>query len=183
MSLLSDSRVHSLEFHEPHQICRCPGGLSQYRISLQIHIQLKSHESLYAHILSLNCQIILKLCTEHGSITAVLCANCWNDLTTEMDVLDELVFTRFEFMMRFGSYIATAPKVHFHIHHTICVLISFVFSTFIFKIFIGTKSQNGNQDFQNAFENIISMMSSIFAFSLTWIDFVIPAWTGNCVHY
>ena len=31
-----------------------------------------------------SCQIILKFCTEHGSITAMLCANFKNDLTTEM---------------------------------------------------------------------------------------------------
>ena len=39
--------------------------------------------------------MILKFCTEHGSITAVLCANFQNDFTTKMDVMDEQEFTRF----------------------------------------------------------------------------------------
>ena len=61
----------------------------------QIHCKLKSSENLFDLNLLLCCQIILKFCTEHGSITAVLCANFQNDLTTKMDVMDEQEFKRF----------------------------------------------------------------------------------------
>ena len=37
---------------------------------------------------------VLRFCTEHNGITAVLCATLQNDLTTEIDVLDERDFAR-----------------------------------------------------------------------------------------
>ena len=60
----------------------------------------------------INCWIVLKFCTEHGSITAVLCAKFQNDLATKMGIVDERDFARFKFKMRFGriSYIGTAPR-------------------------------------------------------------------------
>ena len=49
--------------------------------------------------------------TERNRITAVLSANFQNDLTTEIDGLNERDFPKFEFKMCFGriSYIVTAP--------------------------------------------------------------------------
>ena len=42
-------------------------------------------------------QTILKFFTEHGSVTAVLCAKFQSDSTTEMDVLYEQDFALFVF--------------------------------------------------------------------------------------
>ena len=44
----------------------------------------------FAHNLLLSCITVLKFCTEHGSITAVLCANFQNDLTTEVNAMNEI---------------------------------------------------------------------------------------------
>ena len=57
---------------------------------------LLSSYSVYVYLFSSD-QIILKFCTEHGSITAMLCAKIQNNLTTEMDIIDEWVFVKFEF--------------------------------------------------------------------------------------
>ena len=39
--------------------------------------------------LFLHCPIILKFCTEHGNITAVLCAKFLNSWATGKDVMDK----------------------------------------------------------------------------------------------
>ena len=44
------------------------------------HLKLRSHEISFVHNLSLSYQITLKFCTEHVSITAVLCAKFRNKL-------------------------------------------------------------------------------------------------------
>ena len=51
--------------------------------------------------------IEFKFCTKHGSDTAMLCAKFQNDWGTEMDVMDEQDFVRFDFEMSFRglSYI------------------------------------------------------------------------------
>ena len=72
----------------------------------ETHLKLKSHEISFVHIISFNCPISLKFCTEHGSDTAVLCAKfqlAW--------VFGKRGFARFEFKMSFGriSYIAPIP--------------------------------------------------------------------------
>ena len=63
----------------------------------ETRLKLKSREISFAHNVLISCQIALKICTGHGSITAVLCVNFQNDLITETDVMDERDFTRFEF--------------------------------------------------------------------------------------
>ena len=68
------------------------------------HLKLKSCEISFTHNLFLICKIVWKFRTEHISITAVLCAKFQNDSTTEMDVLEERDFARFEFGMRFGRH-------------------------------------------------------------------------------
>ena len=57
---------------------------------------IKSREISFAHSYSFSYPIMLKFCTEHGSITAVLCAKFQNDWTSYMGVMDERDFTRFE---------------------------------------------------------------------------------------
>ena len=51
--------------------------------------------------------IVLTFCTEHSS---VLCAKFQNDWTTEMDVIDERYFARFEVKMRLGRTSLQCPK-------------------------------------------------------------------------
>ena len=74
------------------------GGCCNIKYPSETHPKLESREISFEHILLLNRAIVLKFCTEHGSITAVVCANFHNDLTTEMDVLDERDFARFEYI-------------------------------------------------------------------------------------
>ena len=78
----------------------------------------KSPKISLAHNWLLSDEIVLNFCTEHGSITAVLCVNFQNDLTDEMGVLEERDFTRFEFNMSFEqiSHIATIPWVRIALH-------------------------------------------------------------------
>ena len=57
-----------------------------------MHVKLKFHKIVFGRNSLLSCQIILKFCSEHGSITAMLWANFGNYLTTEMEVQDEQDF-------------------------------------------------------------------------------------------
>ena len=50
---------------------------------------------LYIYYSFLSCPIVLIFCTEHSSITAVLCAKLQNDWVTEIDIMDEQDFKRF----------------------------------------------------------------------------------------
>ena len=70
-----------------------PGGF--YNTS-ETYLKLKSSEISFIHNLLLSHAIILKFCPEDGSITAVLCASFQNDLTTEMDVMEEWDFERYK---------------------------------------------------------------------------------------
>ena len=78
----------------------------------EIHLKLKFHEISFAHNSCFSSPIALKFCTEHDSVTAVLCAKFQTDWTIETDVMDERDFVRFEFKMSFGriSYIAQHPR-------------------------------------------------------------------------
>ena len=91
------------------------GMLCDIRYPSVTHLKLKSCENSFTHNFQLNNPIILKLCTEHGSMTAVLCAKCQNDWMTKTYVMDEQVFTKFEFKMHFGriSYTAQGPSTIF----------------------------------------------------------------------
>ena len=75
-------------------------GCRNIKYASETNLALKSHEISFAHNLFLSCQIVLKLCTEHGSDTAVLCAKYQNDLTTE---LGEWPFIKFKFKIEFQS--------------------------------------------------------------------------------
>ena len=56
-----------------------------------------------------SCQIILKICTEHGSETVVLCANFQNGLMSKQLIMGKWYFMGFQFKINFGriAYIAT----------------------------------------------------------------------------
>ena len=74
----------------------------------ETHPELKSCKTFYAHDLLCIHSFVLKFCTEHGGIPAVLSAKFQNDCISETDVMDKRVFSRFEFKMSFErlSYIA-----------------------------------------------------------------------------
>ena len=83
-------------------------GLLQYRMSFRkakwnLVKKKKPCDALFACNLFVSCQIVLIFCTEHGNITAVLCAKFQNNLINEMDVMDEKDFTRFEFKRSWGG--------------------------------------------------------------------------------
>ena len=64
-----------------------------------MYLKLNSRENLFAHNLIPSGQIILKIYTDHGSDTAVLCVNFQNDLMNETNVLGKQRFERFESKM------------------------------------------------------------------------------------
>ena len=81
--------------------------------------KLKSREVSFLLSFLRNCRIVLKFCTEHGSITAVLCAKFQNVLTTMTKIMKKRDFTRFEFRNRFRTdflycYRAQVPDRLFH---------------------------------------------------------------------
>ena len=59
-------------------------ALYNIRYPSEIHIKLKSREISFAHNSCFSWPIALKLCAEHGSIIAVLCAKFQTDWTNEI---------------------------------------------------------------------------------------------------
>ena len=49
----------------------------------ETHLKLKSHKISSVHNSRLSCPVVLKCCTGHGSVTAVLCATLQNDCLIE----------------------------------------------------------------------------------------------------
>ena len=78
----------------------------------ETHLKLKSREISFAHEVLLDCEIVSKFCTKHGSINSVICANFQNDFKPAMDVLGERDCARLEFKMSFCRilYISTASQ-------------------------------------------------------------------------
>ena len=100
-----------------------PWRLLHYRKSVgKTHLQLKFRIISFVNDLLLSQQIVLKFCIEHGSITAMLCVKCQNDLTSEIDVMDKRDFVRFEFKMSFGriSYMYILQQPTDWIYKYIC---------------------------------------------------------------
>ena len=64
--------------HRHNQTLFLLGTQTLYR-SVQIHFQLKSHKNMFVHNIHLRSLIISKFCTEHDSMTAMLCAKFRND--------------------------------------------------------------------------------------------------------
>ena len=56
---------------------------------LNTDVQPKFHETLFVDNFHINGPNVLKFCTEHGSVTAVLCAKFQNDSEAGTDVMDE----------------------------------------------------------------------------------------------
>ena len=54
-----------------------------WMVASETGLKLKFGKMLFRHNIPMCCPIILKLCTEHGSITAMLCAKFQNDWATE----------------------------------------------------------------------------------------------------
>ena len=79
------------------------GAMSNIGYPSETHLKSKSCKNSFALNSYLNWPNVLKFCTEHSSITAVLCAKFRNDWAIETDVMDKLDFTRFEFKMSFGQ--------------------------------------------------------------------------------
>ena len=52
----------------------------------KINLALQSCQNVFAYINFFSCPINLKFCTEHGSITAMLCAKSQNDWTTKIKI-------------------------------------------------------------------------------------------------
>ena len=74
----------------------------------ETNLKIKSHEVSFVHTICVSSPIFWKIRTEHGSITAVLCAKFHNDWTREWNSMDKRDFTRLGFQMSFGwlSHIA-----------------------------------------------------------------------------
>ena len=78
------------------------------RYPSEIHLKLKPREISFAHNSCFSWPIALKFCTDHDSITAVLCAQFQTDWTIETAVVDERDFARFGFFARFREF----PMLH-----------------------------------------------------------------------
>ena len=100
-------------------LLQCSGACCNVRYAPETHLKIKSREISFNHNLLLIWQIVSKFCTEHGSVTAVFCAKFQNDLTTDMDVMGERDFARFEFKMSFVwiFYNVTTPLATNLLHH------------------------------------------------------------------
>ena len=92
--------------HLPAGVLRSIGYLSE------THLKLKSREISFVHNICLKNPIVLDFCTQHGSITVVLCVKFQNDWTNATNVMDERDFARFEFEMSFDwiSHIASGSS-------------------------------------------------------------------------
>ena len=77
----------------------------------ETHLQLKSRDISFVHYISFSRSIIKFFCLVHDNDTAVPCAKCQDDSNIQMDVLNDGIFAKFEFKMRFGqiSYIEQHP--------------------------------------------------------------------------
>ena len=99
-----------------HYLSQCwPRSVSPYGVIRPQWVKAKPHEISIVHNLFLSYPIVLKFGTflsypivlkfgtEYSTCSdiALLCAKLQNDWTTETDVMDEQVFTRFEFEMSF----------------------------------------------------------------------------------
>ena len=99
---------HSRHMHNPQFYV---SGKRPIEYPSETHLKLKSLENSFVHNILFNCPIILKVCTEQDSITALLCTKFQNDRVSEYQVMRKRDFTIFGFKMSFGrmSYIAQLP--------------------------------------------------------------------------
>ena len=70
--------------------------------------KLKFRKMSFIHNICYCYLIVLKFCTEHGSITAVLCAKFQNHWTTEKNAMDRWHFMRFDLKLSLRQMLTTA---------------------------------------------------------------------------
>ena len=89
-----------------------PEDSCSIRYPPQIHLTLKSREISFVHNFSTSHQIVWKLCTEPGGMTAMFCVKIQNDSRTEKGVIDGRSVARYEIRVRLGgiSYMATVIR-------------------------------------------------------------------------
>ena len=75
----------------------------------ETHLELKSRMISFVHNIRFRCPIVLKICTEHGSIIAVRYAKFRNDLIIDKYVRDKRDFMKFGLKMRFGRIYYIGP--------------------------------------------------------------------------
>ena len=63
----------------------------------------KSCKKLIVHFYLIICPIIVKFCVEHNSVAVMLCVKFQNDRFTEIGVMSEWNFTKFESSQEFLS--------------------------------------------------------------------------------
>ena len=100
-------------------------------------LKLKRGEMLSPHIWFCRYPIILKVCTEHDNVIAMVCAKFQFNLMTESDIMDKWDFKTFEIKMRFSwiSYITTTPDtiaawISNYIHYKVWDEITYAFPNF-----------------------------------------------------
>ena len=92
-------------------------AVTRYNIPRKTHVKLgcfKISSPLYSYC---NCLIILKFYTEHGSDTAMLCVKFQNNLTSEIDTVDEWDFMRFDFKISLGGIFYIVAVIQAGLHH------------------------------------------------------------------
>ena len=84
-------------------------GLLQYRLSLMLHL---SFATSFVHSLFSICLIVLKVRTDRGSGTAVLCVIFQNEQANSKNIMDEWYFAIFQLAVCVRSicHIATVTK-------------------------------------------------------------------------
>ena len=114
-TVISDSHVckmfHPTLYNGCHHLSMTePGVLCNRGYPSETHLKLKSREISFVHNIR---PIGLKLCTEHGSDTAVLCAKFQTNRSTGRWVMSNRDVARFESKMNFGwiSYVALGPSI------------------------------------------------------------------------
>ena len=86
-----------------------PGYSCNIGYSSETHLKLNSREISLVKIIHFSCQIVLKICTEHNSDTAVLFAKFLNNLTNEQCVMGKRDFARYKYVI----YICYIYMIHF----------------------------------------------------------------------
>ena len=65
------------------------------------------------HLRQLKYQILMKFCTEDGSVAVLLSAKLWSDPIANHSDIDKRGFARFEFQMMFQDILCKLEQFHF----------------------------------------------------------------------
>ena len=76
-----------------------PGSCCNAGYASETYFKLKTHKIMFIYIIYFSCQIVLQFCTGHSSDTAVPCAKLQNNLTAEIDNINEQNFVRFPLLI------------------------------------------------------------------------------------